>query len=150
MINQETMVKSPGGMEANFLTINGRGLKLYRYKTKDQVKFIRNVQQKAFELEMGPEAFETTSVEIDGQMFYGYYTEIVEIMPIINVAQANNRQKIICQHFNEEQYEEYKVLTQNLIDHDFPKRVYEDLFEANIGFKEFNGVRKMICIDFGC
>ena len=148
-VDYNEFTKSPGGMEATFIVINGRGLKLFRKYDYVHVTRIRDLQNKAFKLGLGPEAFEVVEIKIDGQVFFGYFTEIVETWP----TETSTRNGILrvekIGEFNTDQKTELKCLIEALVENEFPSRVYDDLYECNIGFKEINGVRKMICIDFG-
>jgi hypothetical protein len=131
-VDHNEFVKSPSGMEATFIVINGRGLKLFRKYDYVHVTRIRDLQNKAFELNLGPEAF-----------------EIVETWPTETYTRNGVLRVERIGHFNREQEEESVNLINSLRENDFPSRVYDDLYECNIGFKEINGVRTMVCIDFG-
>lgn len=137
------------GRDCTFIKIDGKGLKIYPRFTKEEVEEVRDRQNLAFRNQLGPETFEVIEVELHGKSCFGYYTELVEIIPSETKYQTipGNYQVSPLKFFTEKQELEKEELIDNLLKNGFGDEA-NDLYECNVGWKTFNGRRTMICIDF--
>lgn len=92
-------------------------------------------QQKASKIGLGPEVYGKMDVGYEGEFYYGYFTEIVEV--IENVASKGDNEYYKLKKQYQEELMELKEKLKDVF-------IFKDNHLGNIGWK--NG--RMVCIDF--
>lgn len=128
------------GTAGTFIPLTDKlGLKLYQTKWKAMCAF--ESQRKAFNNDLGPEAYFQLSITYKKRKWYGYVTELVEVLEPTHMGNTTTAD-------DWDEYEnEYQADLDKLYDQLIKAglvRPAQDLHPGNIGFK--NG--KIICVDF--
>lgn len=127
------------GQAGIFIDLGKYGAKLYKTQWMAMTAF--ESQRKAFENDLGPQAFCRIDLVINFVMYYGYITEKVEVL------EPNTMSNVL----GSEDWDEYEYEYRNDIDELYDKmikvglwRACQDLHPGNIGFKD----GKVLCVDF--
>lgn len=134
-ITLEVLEQSPGGASCTFVKLDDyRGLKLYRDR-REAVE-CRWRQRQAAQAGLAPKVFGKAELTIGGRQYYGYISEVADVVPFINrrLSLPFAGQQII------EESTEFQVLFDNLRE----IGLGGDLAARNIGWIR----EKMVCIDF--
>lgn len=82
-ISPAILSESPRGASCVFVKIDsGRGLKLYT--SRREAVECRWRQRKAARVGLAPRVFGKTELTIGGRHYYGYITEVAEVVPFVN------------------------------------------------------------------
>jgi hypothetical protein len=134
-ITSAVLRQSPGGASCTFVKLDDkRGLKLY--SNRREAVECRWRQRQAARAGLAPKVFGKAELMIDGGQYYGYISEVAEVVPLINqcLALPRSAQYII------EESDEFQTLFDNLSS----IGLGGDLAVRNIGWIN----SKMVCIDF--
>lgn len=134
--NFKNHVRGQAGM---FIDLGKYGAKLYKTQWVAMTAF--ESQRKAFENDLGPQAFCRIDLAINFVMYYGYITEIVEVL------EPDTMSNVLDAEYWDDYEDEYRDEINDLYDKMIKVglwRACQDLHPGNIGFK--NG--KVLCVDF--
>jgi hypothetical protein len=128
------------GTSGMFINLGEYGVKLYDTQWTAMAAFER--QRKAFANNIGPEPYYRIDIQIDNVKYYGYLTEVVEVLPPDTMARTE---------LGSECWDDYRREYAN----DIRRVKYQlkkiglyiiayDMHPGNLGFKD----GKVLCVDF--
>ena len=123
-----------------FVRLNDQiGLKLSL--SESARNFAYSMQKRAAQHELGPLTYgKIDGVEYENKVYFGYFTETIEVFEGWNKKTFEERCKI-----RKENELSIEILCEKLWEVGFN---FEDSHLGNVGWKVFDGVKKLICIDY--
>lgn len=132
--------KAFSGQSGMFIDLGPYGVKLYSDEWTAMAAFEK--QRKAFKNNIGPEPYCRVTVTINSIEYYGYLTEVVEVLEPDTMSRTD-----LCSGDWADYWDEYENDINRLI-RQLEKiglhAVADDMHPGNIGFKD----GKVLCVDF--
>lgn len=132
--------KAFSGTAGIFIDLGPYGVKLYNTQWVAMAAFEK--QRKAFKNHIGPEPYYMVTVTINSVEYYGYLTEIVEVLEPDTMSRTNVNGNAWDEYWSEYRSDINRLISQ--LEKIGLYAVADDMHPGNIGFKD----GKVLCVDF--